>query len=468
MYRDQRLTTIADWPTDTDDARIAAIGQLLMLLNDDRGSDDLRAAAVEQVRTLWRLLSAGAQNRVASLAKARGVDLTDGSAATGGSVAALFGVDAQPDADEPVSLPSSFDRPDPETLATQTLESRRDSAERLGELIARIDAFRERRRAGADDGQRWHSDAGGLIVEGFRSFAASKPVYLTALAFVDPDAATRRIDLGQPLRNCALTVDGDARFLNAEPVFADESGRFEGYRGTLSARSHATTTPLLGENVAELAHEVLTPLNAIMGYAQMIEDEILGPASPQLKAGTAELIGKTSALLEAVETLGDMSVIDRGGAGDGPSELVFVLPALERAVSRLEAPAQRRGVTLAASGNPAAAIVAPRRRIEQVIDRLAATLLAHADAGETLTLHARDGGADFDLPAALRMRSLQSLWLDPPAKLRTEGAPILGLSIALRHADRILNQLGGHILVEGGQLCLHAEFLDRAEEGLAS
>lgn len=87
-------------------------------------------------------------------------------------------------------------------------------------------------------------------------------------------------------------ADGTTWMLSAVAIFDEESGIFLGHRGTarsitLDLEDAAPATPTLQPqltpneplDMASLAHELKTPLNAIRGFAEMIETEQLGPAS---------------------------------------------------------------------------------------------------------------------------------------------------------------------------------------------
>ena len=53
----------------------------------------------------------------------------------------------------------------------------------------------------------------------------------------------------------------------------------------------------------EMVHEIKTPLNAIIGFAEIIDGQYLGPAHRRYRERAASIVGQARQLLEAVEDL---------------------------------------------------------------------------------------------------------------------------------------------------------------------
>ncbi|QCI79632.1 hypothetical protein E6W36_09035 [Hankyongella ginsenosidimutans] len=102
------------------------------------------------------------------------------------------------------------------------------------------------------------------------------------------------------------------------PVFEDASGQFQGYRGTAiavpSELAHrvpsavASKSPDSGadddssvDRMYMLAHELRSPLNAILGFAQMIEREALGAVGDDYRAQAGGILNAGGRLLHLVE-----------------------------------------------------------------------------------------------------------------------------------------------------------------------
>ena len=78
--------------------------------------------------------------------------------------------------------------------------------------------------------------------------------------------------------------------ISGVPAFDPTDGRFAGYRGVAlretpppPARSGSAADMLADpDSLRELVHEIKTPLNAIIGFAEIIEGQYLGPGGPPL------------------------------------------------------------------------------------------------------------------------------------------------------------------------------------------
>jgi signal transduction histidine kinase len=108
-----------------------------------------------------------------------------------------------------------------------------------------------------------------------------------------------------------LTVSGEGPAagdwkLSGVPAFEPADGRFAGYRG-VAIRSTETDEeevvpqeeePLDEDALRELIHELRTPLTAIIGFAEIIDGQYLGPAEQSYRDRAAEIVSQAA---EAVE-----------------------------------------------------------------------------------------------------------------------------------------------------------------------
>ena len=115
--------------------------------------------------------------------------------------------------------------------------------------------------------------------------------------------------------------------LNGTPVFGDD-GTFLGYRGTgkdISDRKQAEAAMIAAKEAAELAdrakseflanmsHEIRSPLNAIIGFAELIAGQIFGPiAEPRYVEYAGDIRTSGAHLLEVINDILDLSKIEAG------------------------------------------------------------------------------------------------------------------------------------------------------------
>ncbi len=83
------------------------------------------------------------------------------------------------------------------------------------------------------------------------------------------------------------------------------------------------------EALRETIHEIKTPLNAIIGFAEIIDGQYLGPAHRNYRHRAAEIVAQARTLLAAIEDLDFAARLQARGPGDGAAtDLADVLPPL--------------------------------------------------------------------------------------------------------------------------------------------
>lgn len=367
----------------------------------------------------------------------------------------------------------------------------------IAELVARIDAYQRQREESPappidsleiqpelfefDQAQarsfRFETDASGMVrwIEG----AARAPLIGLSLDL----AATRggsRVDgvaAGAFRRragfaNARLVVDGNSDAaghwrITGVPVFDRETGRFTGYRGTARRpRPDESAEPVRdGRNPAsdalrQLVHELRTPTNAIAGFAEMIESQILGPVPQAYRAHAAAIRAQAGDLLIAIDDI-DMATRIESNALDLRATEVPVAPLLERIADDLKPLARLRGTNIDLfTGDADLAIDGDDRAVERLIARLMATLVASGSPGERIGISATsdvDGmvAIMFDRPRSLDAYAGDALLsIDAETESDREGAPLLGTGFALRLARNLAAELRGTLTIGDNALTL--------------
>jgi K+-sensing histidine kinase KdpD len=219
-----------------------------------------------------------------------------------------------------------------------------------------------------------------------------------------------------PFRDRALSVPGDGLVsgdwrISGVPAFDPTDGRFRGYRGVALRESAAPERPGSTEiltdpdSLRELVHEIKTPLNAIIGFAEIIDGQFLGPADRRYRERASEIVGQARLLLSAIDDLDFAAKIHSlGGAGGRRVDLADLL---ERTANSLRDLAAEKGVSLELAKSPriSAAAIEPELA-DRLIFRLCSVLIDRADSGERLRLAVDESGAQCSFsasrPAALR------------------------------------------------------------------
>lgn len=265
------------------------------------------------------------------------------------------------------------------------------------------------------------------------------------------------------------------------PAFDHDSGRFTGFRGTgrrprrdeTAEPVRAATSPI-SDSLRQLVHELRTPTNAIAGFAELIETQLLGPVSPTYRDRATTIRTQAGDLLAAIDDLDTAARIE-GHALDLRPTTVSVRPMLDRVMLDLQPLATLRGASLALA-MPAGDcdVLGDDRAVERLIGRLLAALVSAGRQGERLGLVVRPVAdtvtIEFDRPAALAAHATDVLLsIDAEQGGDGDGAPLLGTGFALRLAQNLAVELGGALTIGSDRLTLqlpaaHARAVERTAD----
>jgi hypothetical protein len=311
------------------------------------------------------------------------------------------------------------------------------------------------------------SDAEGRVVWAEGGVA---PMVVGHLLASEP-ALALSIRQHQPFHALSLMLDGAPTVagqwqVDGVPRFDSVSGRFVGHIGRMrrAAPDTATAQPD-GESdrLRQVLHELRTPVNAIQGFAEIIQQQLFGPTPHEYRALAASIAVDSARMLAGFEELERFARLD-GGAMDlagGRSELASgqcdLAECVAATLARLAPQAQTRGVVLTQSGLPQAPIALPVVEAERLIWRLLATLSTHAVTGEVLTMHlaqTRDRVMlDLPLPAALATLPDAALFHSGTGGDGTgPWAGMFGTGFALRLAGAEARSAGGGMERRGAML----------------
>jgi len=284
----------------------------------------------------------------------------------------------------------------------------------LHEVVQRIERRRRsraamRRAVGSVSGAerapalfRWECGPGGEIawVEG----APRGPLIGRSIARsqdgegdrVDSDV-TRAFMLRAPFRDGALAVAGEGLVsgewrISGVPAFDPADGRFRGYRGV--ALRHQEEGPATEQrsdllpdpdSLRELVHEIKTPLNAIIGFAEIIEGQYLGPADRSYRERAQGIVRESRLLLTAIDDLDFAAKVHSSTAGE--QRRVNLGELVERITPALRELAGSRGVDLEGSrANIETTAATEPELADRLIFRMCSAVIEQAHAGERLRL----------------------------------------------------------------------------------
>ena len=345
----------------------------------------------------------------------------------------------------------------------------------IADVVARIDAFQRQREPLAAPTEaveqapatcfRFDTDSAGVIcaVDG----VTRGPLIGVSLAVGAPQGVVR-IDAGingafrqrQRFADVRLDVGGSsdaggAWRVTGEPQFDAATGRFTGY-AAIARRPRSDEEagrPAQGsgasDSLRQLVHELRTPTNAISGFAELIESQLLGPVSPVYRDHAATIRRHADGLIAAIEDLDTAARIE-GRALELRPRAVAIEPLLERIAADLAPLATLRGTALDIHPMGDHAALADDRAMERLLSRLLATLTSAAVAGERIDIAEAPAPAGqvalcFARPHALGTGGEDAL-LSIDADAGDEGAPLLGAGFALRLARNLASEMGGALI----------------------
>lgn len=344
-------------------------------------------------------------------------------------------------------------RSEPLADATEQLAppaNQRPRAPSIHELVERIEHRRRMRaamhrpRSGPQSDVlpalfRWECGPGGEIawVEGAPR-GALIGLSLAQVQGADKDAAVARaFAMRAPFRDGIFAIPGDGVLagewkVSGVPAFEPADGRFAGYRGIAlreqSAPSSAPTGLADPDSVRELVHEIKTPLNAIVGFAEIIEAQLLGPADDHYRMRAKDIVHQARLLLMAIDDLDFAAKVH--SAASVRDQRVNLGELIEGVAPALRELAKERGVSLDASralGDTAAAT--EPELADRLIYRMCAALIGQAEPGERLRL-TLDQVASGVMVSMTRPAAFQSLGEDELFGDQSERESAFGLRLA--------------------------------------
>ncbi|MBA4045588.1 MAG: sensor histidine kinase [Erythrobacter sp.] len=352
----------------------------------------------------------------------------------------------------------------------------------LGEMPERLNALATSFGFAADAGGRieWASADVAPMVVGTRLFAAQR--------LGDEDATDvgleRAFTLRQPITGGAVSlagapaIAGDWR-IDAQPRFS-EDGHFTGYFGRLRRVRSDSDTSLAAEareadRIRQLLHELRTPVTAVQGYAEVIQQQLFGPAPHEYRALAAAIAADAARILAGFEELDRLARLETGAMRVEPGESDLA-GLLRRTIEQIMPVLAPRGSALRFESAPDAAllIAIDLEDAEALVWRVLASIAAACGPEEQLSITlapligAKGALARMTatLPAALAAEG--NLFA---ATARTAGSAVtpglFGAGFALRLARAEARGAGGELVRDGDTLVLTLPLLT-GEPGLHS
>ena len=211
------------------------------------------------------------------------------------------------------------------------------------------------------------------------------------------------------------------------------------------------------EALRETIHEIKTPLNAIIGFAEIIDGQYLGPAHRSYRLRAAEIVAQARLLLSAIEDLDFAARLQGRRQGEGEAAvLADVIPPL---AENWASQASSRGVQLRiAPLNGQARLRLDEDLANRLLKRFVGAVIEAAAAGELIRVDAGESRGRLSISVtrpASTIHVSETQLLDPSFSTAAEGeGSRLGLGFALRLVRGLARLAGGDLSLSQSELTL--------------
>ena len=262
---------------------------------------------------------------------------------------------------------------------------------------------------------------------------------------VRPDGTVRHVH-----ELAKAKTDETGKLLSFSGTVQDVTSRMEDEAALISARDEADrANQAKSEFLSSMSHELRTPMNAILGFAQLLQyDEHL---SEENKDSVHEILKAGEHLLTLINEVLDLARIESGHI-DLSLEPVEVCPVVEECLSLVSPLASKRAIVLDHAGLKGVFVRADRMRLKQALLNLLSNAIKYNLERGSVRVEVRMKTDDRlqirvkDTGPGISDAHLMELF-QPFNRLNAESS-IEGTGIGLTITRRIVEMMGGMVDVE--------------------
>ena len=283
----------------------------------------------------------------------------------------------------------------------------------------------------------------------------------------------------QPVAGAPVTLQGAPAIagdwiIDAEPRFSEE-GHFAGYFGRLRRVPETSGQPPRPElreadRIRQLLHELRTPVTAVQGYAEVIQQQLFGPAPHEYRALAAAIAADAARILAGFDELDRLARMETGAMAIDPGETDFAA-LLRRTIAQIAPVLEPKGAALVPGFAPDTTVLTAidPDDAEALVWRVLASLAALCSQDEQLALRLDPligaSGAMVRLSCTLpaRLAAQDNLFgATPQATAGALNAGLFGAGFALRLARAEARSIGGDLVRHGVEAVLTLPLLTDA------
>jgi PAS domain S-box-containing protein len=338
---------------------------------------------------------------------------------------------------------------------------------RLGQLLADVgtwewDVQRDRLYWSENIPPMFGLEAGERTVSYADFIAATHPDDRAAVE----DAVTRAVDEHghYQMEHRVVWPDGTVRWLGERGgVVRDEHGRVEKVVGVvidIDERKRAQIALVEAREAAErsdrakseflsrMSHELRTPMNAVLGFAQLLQFDERLPAD--LTDNAEEIVSAGNHLLELINEVLDLSKIEAGQV-DLRIEPLPIAPVLDECCGLIEGMASRRAISVECEAPAELNVNADRIRLKQALLNLLSNAVKYNREHGSVKIAVRPEASNdviafhvSDTGPGIQSDQLDRLF-EPFDRLDQEHAGIEGTGMGLAITRRLVEMMRGTI-----------------------
>ena len=221
------------------------------------------------------------------------------------------------------------------------------------------------------------------------------------------------------------------------------------------ARAVAEKTSLAKSDfLANMSHELRTPLNSVIGFSEVLQDQLFGPINPKQQEYVGNIITSGRHLLSLINDILDLSKVESGKMGLDLNSFPL-RETLDASLSILRERALKGGLELVLEVDPEAEVlvVADQRKLKQILFNLISNAVKFTPSAGSVRLSAVRDGELIEISVAdsgigIREDDIPKLFqaFTQLESVYTKGFEGTGLGLALTR--QLVEMHGGRIWVK--------------------
>ena len=207
------------------------------------------------------------------------------------------------------------------------------------------------------------------------------------------------------------------------------------------------------EFLAHMSHELRTPLNSILGFSEIISQEMLGSVRPQYREYSVMILDASRHLLKLINDVLDLSKIEAGNL-EIDDETVDTTVLIDEVLALLAHSAEQSGVRLLIQepGPDSLRLLGDERRLKQILVNLVNNAIKFSPDGEVRVSAALDQGCVnltvADTGCGIAPADIPII-LDPFTQIRDNAhLSMEGTGLGLNLSKRLTELHGGGLAIE--------------------